>query len=112
MARKKVAKKKVESWIDNAWRPAIAWSYLVICIFDFLVAPIMNAAFQAVLYPDQVYVPWKPITLAEGGLYHLSMLAIVGVTAWTRGQEKLVRLETGVETLEEVDEIDSSGNVK
>lgn len=98
--------KKKETWIDNAWRPAIAWSYLVICIFDFLVAPITSAVFQSLMYPDQPYVPWKPNTLAEGGLYHMAMMAIVGVTAWTRAQEKIMRMNTAEEEVfeEEVEE--------
>jgi len=86
--------KKKETWIDNAWRPAIAWSYLVICIFDFFVAPIISAVFQSLMYPHQEYVAWKPNTLAEGGLYHMAMMAIVGVTAWTRAQEKMMRMGT------------------
>lgn len=103
MARKRIRKKK-ETWIETMWRPAIAWSYLVICVFDFFIAPIINAVFQSTLYPDMPYLAWKPITLAEGGLYHLSMMAIVGVTAFTRGKEKITRIENGVETVEEVPE--------
>ena len=45
---------------------------------------------------------WDPITLKEGGFYHLSMAAIIGVAAWTRGQEKIKRLMmTGEEVTEE-----------
>jgi hypothetical protein len=35
---------------------------------------------------------WNPITLKEGGFYHLAMAAIIGVAAWTRGQEKITRI--------------------
>ena len=48
------------------------------------------------------YLAWKPITLEGGGIYHLAAMAIVGVTAYTRGQEKIVRLEQGIETVEEI----------
>jgi len=76
-----------QHWLKVYWRPAIAWQYLVICLFDFMIAPIMM-----VIYAIQVkatYIPWTSLTLSNGGLYHLSMGAIIGVTAWTRGQEKL-----------------------
>jgi len=32
---------------------------------------------------------WTPITLQGGGLFHISMLTIVGVTAYGRTKEKL-----------------------
>jgi len=99
MARKK------ETWIDTKWRPAIAWSYLIICVFDFLVAPIISAVFQSLMYPGMEYVAWKPNTLAEGGLYHMAMMAIVGVTAWTRAQEKMMRMNVEEEVFEEEGEI-------
>ena len=81
--------KNKESWVFTAWRPAIARSYLLICVFDFLIGPIVSPIYQSLFYPGQEFVPWKPNTLAEGGLYHMAMLTIVGVTAWGRTQEKL-----------------------
>lgn len=77
------------SFYQRMWRPSMAWSYLIICLFDFLVAPIGSAVFQAMFYSTVPYVPWAPITLGGGGLYHLAMLTIVGVTSWSRGQEKM-----------------------
>lgn len=44
--------------------------------------------------------PWDPITLKEGGFYHLAMAAIIGVAAWTRGKEKITRLLEGGEETE------------
>ncbi len=43
--------------------------------------------------------PWDPITLKEGGFYHLAMAAIIGVAAWTRGREKIVKLLEGGEEI-------------
>ena len=31
---------------------------------------------------------WDPLTLRENGFFHISMMAILGVAAWTRGKEK------------------------
>lgn len=72
-----------DSWIKNYWRPAIAWQYFLVCLCDFVVFP------AASLY---LRTPWEPLTLKESGFYHLAMAAIIGVAAWTRGQEKIKRL--------------------
>jgi hypothetical protein len=78
-----------ESWIKQYWRPAIAWQYLAVCLFDFIIFP------AAYMYFSQQQ--WNPITLKEGGFYHLAMAAIIGVAAWTRGQEKIIRVMNGEE---------------
>lgn len=78
-----------EGWFSNRWRPAMAWQYFVVCLFDFMVAPILMGFYSA--YTGD-YHPWEPLTLHGGGLYHLSMAAIVGVTVWSRGQEKMLQL--------------------
>jgi hypothetical protein len=74
-----------ESWLKQYWRPAIAWQYFVVCVCDFIVFPL--------LWTHLTQQPYDPITLKEGGFYHLAMAAIIGVAAWTRGQEKIVKLE-------------------
>jgi hypothetical protein len=82
-----------ESWLKSYWRPAIAWQYLAVCIFDFIIFP------AAYMYFSQQQ--WNPITLKEGGFYHLAMAAIIGVAAWTRGQEKITRILEGGELTKE-----------
>lgn len=66
----------------------MAWSYMVICLFDFIVAPILWSILQA-SYKGNVTEAWTPLTLQGAGLFHLAMGAILGVTAWSRGQEKM-----------------------
>lgn len=73
------------------WRPAIAWSYTVICLFDFMIGPMMYNVLQY-LDSDTTISMWQSITLQGGGLYHLSMGAIVGVSAFGRTKEKLASL--------------------
>lgn len=80
-----------ENWLIRFWRPAMAWQYLLVCLFDFMIAPILTGIFFYLT--KGTYVPWVPITMSEGGFYHLSMAAIVGVSAWTRGQEKMKQLD-------------------
>jgi len=78
------------SWIKHYWRPAMAYQYLLVCLFDFIIFPMVTMAFYA--STDQVYVQWQPITLNASGFYHLAMGAIIGVSAWTRGQEKITNI--------------------
>lgn len=82
---------KNESWFKTYWRPAMAWQYFAVCLFDFLLAPLMTGWYS--WFAKVPYEVWKPITMSEGGFYHMAMGAIIGVVAWTRGQEKIARLE-------------------
>lgn len=73
-------------WFHTYLRPALGWSYLVICVFDFMVAPILLGIYS---YYEGTYHAWEPLTIRGGGIYHLSMGAILGVSMWTRGREKI-----------------------
>jgi hypothetical protein len=75
-----------EHWLKSWWRPLMAIQYMVVCLFDFIVGPILTMAYYGLA--SKAYVPWVPMTIQGGGLYHLSMGAVVGVTAWTRSTEK------------------------
>lgn len=88
-----------ESWIKQYWRPAIAWQYFTVCLFDFIFFPLVDFYLSFYLKTDN---NWEPLTLKDGGFYHLAMAAIIGVAAWTRGQEKVQRLITGEEFIEKV----------
>lgn len=76
----------IQSKLNRLWRPLMAWSYLVICLFDFLIAPILLAMVND--NPAKM-IEWNPLTLRGAGMYHMAMLAIVGITAWGRTQEKI-----------------------
>ncbi len=89
-----------ESWLKTYWRPAMAWQYFMVCMFDFILFPLIH---QAYLYLTKVpYVAWEPITMSLGGMYHISMAAIIGIAAWTRGQERLRRIDDNVFNQEEM----------
>ena len=77
-----------ENWMNTKWRPAMGWMYMIVCTFDFIIFPILWSMLQAV-NQGSVTIPWQPLTLQGAGLFHMAMGAIVGVTAWSRGQEKL-----------------------
>lgn len=103
-----------ERWFVKYWRPAAAWVYLSICVFDFVAMPIYHLRSQgdldriveisSQLRPEDRLsaivqlnrrTAWEPLTLAESGLFHVAFATVLGVAAWTRGrvQEQIVRSE-------------------
>jgi len=78
-----------DHWFYSSWRPAMAYQYLAVCIFDFILAPVLVGVYSAMF---NEYHVWAPITLQAAGIYHVAMGAIVGVTSWSRGQERICAL--------------------
>jgi hypothetical protein len=74
------------SWFNTSWRPAMAWQWLVVCLFDFMIAPILLGIYS---YYTGTYQQWDPLTIRGGGLYHVAMGAVVGVSVWGRSAEKI-----------------------
>lgn len=88
--------KNDETWVNKKWRPAMAWMYMVICIFDFIVFPMLFIFAQMwgkgaanITQIEQ----WQPLTLIGAGLFHMAMGAVLGITAWSRGKEKITNVE-------------------
>jgi hypothetical protein len=86
-----------EDWMNTKWRPAMGWMYMMVCITDFIIFPILWSMLQA-MDKGSVTNQWQPLTLQGAGLFHIAMGAIVGVTAWSRGQEKLGGVVSGNST--------------
>ena len=81
-----------DSWVKQYWRPAMGWLYMLICLADFVIFPALTIFLPVLFKPFGIvmpYTPWKSLTLENGGLVHMAFGAILGVAAWTRGQEKL-----------------------
>ncbi len=109
-------RKHLEHKFKKFWRPIAAYIYLAICVFDFVVGPIWieqtNQTVNTVAFAEirkfndkDVQIAalgnvelgnrsWKPLTLLGGGLFHLAFGAILGVAAFTRGQEKVAAINT------------------
>ena len=84
--------KENEHWVKAYWRPAMGWLYMIICFMDFVGFPMLTIFLPVLFKPFGLTVPyqvWTSLTLANGGLIHLSFGAILGVAAFTRGQEKM-----------------------
>jgi len=78
-------------WMQKYWRPCAAFMYITCCLTDFAIFPIMFTVVQ--FWEEQAsndaFRQWVPITLQGGGLFHVSMCAVLGVSAYGRTQEKL-----------------------
>jgi len=82
------------------WRTMAGYTYLAICIFDFLIMPAVthNNMKQLITQADQSYslalidkfggINWQPVTMVGGGLFHLSFGAILTGVAIVKGQER------------------------
>jgi len=82
------SEKQKEDWMNAKWRPMMGWTYMITCIFDFVVAPILWSLTQS-LFHGSVQTQWQPLTLQGAGLYHIAMGAVLGIAAYGRTQEKL-----------------------
>ena len=84
-------KKKDEDWMTKKWRPMMAIMYMFCCLADFFIFPIMFTVVQfwETQAANDAFRQWVPITLQGGGLFHVAMGAVLGVSAYGRTQEKL-----------------------
>jgi hypothetical protein len=82
------SEKKKEDWMNSKWRPMMGWMYMIVCMSDFVLFPILWSTVQAI-GGGQVHTQWQPITLQGAGLFHIAMGAVLGIAAFGRTQEKL-----------------------
>ena len=85
-------RQETSKWLRETWRPLFAFSYIAICLFDFIVFPVLWSLAQA-YYDGNIQTSWQPITLLSGGLFHIAAGAVCGVTAWQRGSEKIEEIK-------------------
>lgn len=83
--------KPQEDWMTKKWRPMMAMMYMLCCLCDFAIFPIMFTVVQfwETQAANDAFRQWVPITLQGGGLFHVAMGAVLGVSAYGRTQEKL-----------------------
>jgi ABC-type spermidine/putrescine transport system permease subunit II len=82
-----------EDWMQKKWRPAMGWMYMIVCMFDMVVFPILWSLLQS-LNHGQVTSQWQPLTLQGAGLFHIAMGAVLGIAAFGRTQEKIAGAST------------------
>ena len=74
-------------WMQKYWRPAMGWMYMLICLLDMAVFPVLWSLLQAMMHMP--ITQWNPLTLQGAGLFHIAMGAVLGISAFGRTQEKL-----------------------
>ena len=79
--------KKDEDWMQKKWRPAMGWMYMLICLLDMAIFPVLWSLLQAMMHMP--ITQWNPLTLQGAGLFHIAMGAVLGISAFGRTQEKL-----------------------
>ena len=93
-SREVMTERRAEHWMQAKWRPLMAIQYMITCLCDFVLFPVLWSLLQAYQH-GAVTDQWDPITLSNGGMYHMAMGAIIGISAWGRTKEKV----DGVSTL-------------
>jgi hypothetical protein len=78
---------KKGDFITSIWKPAMAITYMLICLFDFIVGPVFYNVLQY-LNPGQHIEMWQAVTLQGGGLFHMAMGAILGISAFNKKSEE------------------------
>jgi hypothetical protein len=82
-----------EDWMTTKWRPMMAIVYMAINICDFILFPVLWTLVQ--FWENQAandaFRQWEPMSLQFGGLVHIAFGAILGISAWSRGQEKIAQ---------------------
>jgi len=95
--KKEEVKKPEDDWMTKKWRPLMAMMYMACCLCDFALFPIMFTIVQfwETSVANDAFRQWVPITLQGGGLFHVAMGAVLGVSAYGRTQEKLGGVASG-----------------
>lgn len=93
-----------KSWITSNWRALAAIVYLLICLFDFVIMPLIvffahdsfvdMAKNISSLPPevqrvalDRVLGAWQPLTLQCNGIFHISFGSLISTMAWKHSSE-------------------------
>jgi hypothetical protein len=104
-----MSEKKDAGYIQNLWRPMMGWMYMVICMLDMAVFPVLWSLLQAMMH--QPITQWNPLTLQGAGLFHIAMGAVLGISAFGRTQEKLAGTAANPTTTQTINTQNMTGNV-
>jgi hypothetical protein len=90
---KSASELKKEDWMNSKWRPMMGWMYMLVCMFDMILFPILWSLLQTVTHTP--ITQWNPLTLQGAGLFHIAMGAVLGIAAFGRTQEKMAGANNG-----------------
>ena len=87
------SEQKKEDWMNSKWRPMMGWMYMVVCMMDMVIFPILWSLLQTFTHTQ--ITQWNPLTLQGAGLFHIAMGAVLGIAAFGRTQEKMAGANNG-----------------
>ena len=90
---KSASEQKKEDWMNSKWRPMMGWMYMLVCMFDMILFPILWSLLQTLTHTQ--ITQWNPLTLQGAGLFHIAMGAVLGIAAFGRTQEKMAGANNG-----------------
>jgi len=96
-------------WMQKLWRPAMGWMYMLICMADMIVFPVLWALWQGINHVP--ITQWNPLTLQGAGLFHIAMGAVLGISAFGRTQEKLAGTAANPTSTSSTQNVNMTGNV-
>ena len=96
-------------WMQKLWRPAMGWMYMLICLLDMAVFPVLWSVLQATMHMP--ITQWNPLTLQGAGLFHIAMGAVLGISAFGRTQEKLAGTAANPTSTQTINTQNMTGNV-
>jgi hypothetical protein len=69
------------------WKYLMGYMYMGVCIFDFIVAPVLWAVVQFWEFEaaNDAFRQWNPLTLQGAGFFHMAMGAVLGISAFKGG---------------------------
>ena len=90
---KSASEQKKEDWMNSKWRPMMGWMYMLVCMFDMILFPVLWSLLQT--FTHTPITQWNPLTLQGAGLFHIAMGAVLGIAAFGRTQEKMAGANNG-----------------
>lgn len=82
---------KKDDWMQSHWRPMMGMMYMTVCVFDFIIGPILWSLAQ-MMGAGEVSMQWSPLTLEGAGFFHIAMGAVLGISAYGRSKEKCAKI--------------------
>jgi hypothetical protein len=77
-----------DDFFQSALRPLLGYCYIVICLFDFVLGPILFNVLEF-LNTNNAISAYTSVTLQNGGILHLSFGSIIGISSHGRTKEKI-----------------------
>ena len=105
-----LGEEKDPKWMQNLWRPAMGWMYMLICLLDMAIFPVLWSLLQAMMHVP--ITQWDPLTLRGAGLFHIAMGAVLGIAAFGRTQEKLAGTAANPTATMTTQNVNMSGNTQ